>query len=202
MNKPRPLLRPLALTGFSIAATLLAASFLPLFPLVLLAALASAGSIAAGVLYYLDKLKSKILLVFLLSVLTALCFSIGGRSPQLHAAPFAGTEAEFSGEIRKIWRGDSVCYLEETESGPLPSGTPVLVYTGTEEYIPGDRVSGKVRLWDNPPSRSQLARGGELCGYAASENMKLLEEAGPVDRGFFQIRESLRTGFYRVFPKT
>lgn len=201
MNKPRPLLRPLALTGFSIAATLLAASFLPLFPLVLLAALASAGSIAAGVLYYLDKLKSKILLVFLLSVLTALCFSVGGRFSQLHAAPFAGTEAEFSGEIRKIWRGDSVCYLVETESGPLPSGTPVLVYTGTEEYIPGDRVSGKVRLWDNPPSRSQLARGGELCGYAASENMKLLEEAGPVDRGFFQIRESLRTGFYRVFPK-
>lgn len=195
------MLRPLALAGFSISAALLCASFLPFFPLILLAGFLSAGCIAAGVLYYLDKLRSKILFVFLLSVLAALSFSLGGRFSQLHAAPFAGTEVEFSGEIRKIWRGDSVCYLVETDGGPLPSGTPILVYTGTEEYIPGDRVSGKASLWDNPPSRSQLARGGELCGYAASENLELLEKAGPVDAWFFQIRESLRTNFYRAFPK-
>lgn len=201
MNSPKPLLRPLALAGFTLALTMLAASALPFFTLILMAALAAVLSVSLGVLYFLNKARSKILLVFLLFLMTALCISVSGRFSLLRTAPYAGTEVNFSGEVRKVWRGDSVCYLVETESGSLPAKTPILVYAGTEEYIPGDRISGTVSLWENPPSRSQLARGGNLCGFAASENLRLEQQAGPVNQFFYRMREQLRTGFYRVFPR-
>ncbi len=199
MNKP--LLRPLALAGFTLALTLLISSALPFFTLILIGALAAGLSVGLGILHFLDKVRSKILLVFVLCLMTALCISMADRSSLLRTAPYAGNQIEFSGEVRKIWRGDSVCYLVETESGSLPAGTPVLVYAGTEEYIPGDRISGTVSLWENPPSRSQLARGGNLCGYAASENLQLEQEAGGIDLWFWSIKEHLRTDFYRIFPR-
>lgn len=199
MNKP--LLRPLALAGFAVALGLLGASFCPFFGLLVLAALAACGGIAAGILYASNKIIWKIPLVLLLSLLAALGIGISGRFAQLRAAPWAGQEITFSGEVRNIWRGDSVCYGVEAREGPLPEGTEVLLYSGTEEYIPGDRITARVSLWDNAPSRSQLSRGADLCGYASAENIRLEQPAGPVSSFFAGLRGRLRTGLYRAFPK-
>ena len=195
----RPLLQPLAFAGTAFALSLLAASFLSVPALVLCAAVLAAACIAGAFFALRGKLRSRLFLL-LLTISAALAVSAAGRFAMLDTAGYAGREVFVHGYIRDLREGDTASYLVETEGGDLPDGTRLLLYAGSAaEYGEGERFSGTISLSEDPPTRSQLARGASIVGFASGEEMRLTARASLPHRIAARISGEIRYTFARYF---
>ncbi len=172
MKPARPFLRPLALIGGAFSAGLLAASFLSFEQLLWFCGAMGILCAVGGALTFFRKEFSRRAAVLLLSIGAAAGFSLLGRSAYLGTARFAGQEAEFSGMIQAVSGGDAASYLLKTESGDLPVGTKVLLYSrNAPEFSEGERVTVKLTLNEDPPTRSQMGKGADLTGFLSPGSM-------------------------------
>lgn len=195
----RPILQPLALVGALFAFSLLAASFLSAPLLAAAVAVCILCCFLAIILFWLNKGSVRILAV-LLTICTAIGISAADRYKTLNTAGFAGRQVAVEAMIRDAWQGNRAAYLLDVKAGDLPAGTKVVLYAGeAPEYGEGERVSVTLALANNPPTRSQLARGAELIGFAAGEDMRLLKEAALPYRISARLERMVRYSFARYF---
>ena len=193
MKPARPFLRPLALIGGAFSAGLLAASFLSFEQLLWFCGAMGILCAVSGALTFFRKEFSRRAAVLLLSIGAAAGFSLLGRSAYLSTARFAGQEAEFSGMIQAVSGGDAASYLLKTEGGDLPVGTKVLLYSrNAPEFSEGERVTVKLTLNEDPPTRSQMGKGADLTGFLSPGSMQLLREASGPIRWRTALKEALR----------
>ena len=193
MKPARPFLRPLALIGGAFSAGLLAASFLSFEQLLWFCGAMGILCAVSGALTFFRKEFSRRAAALLLSIGAAAGFSLLGRSAYLSTARFAGQEAEFSGMIQAVSGGDAASYLLKTESGDLPVGTKVLLYSrNAPEFSEGERVTVKLTLNEDPPTRSQMGKGADLTGFLSPGSMQLLREASGPIRWRTALKEALR----------
>ena len=197
MKPARPFLRPLALIGGAFSAGLLAASFLSFEQLLWFCGAMGILCAVGGALTFFRKEFSRRAAVLLLSIGAAAGFSLLGRSAYLSTARFAGQEAEFSGMIQAVSGGDAASYLLKTESGDLSVGTKVLLYSrNAPEFSEGERVTVKLTLNEDPPTRSQMGKGADLTGFLSPGSMQLLSEASGPIRWRTALKEALRQRLY------
>ncbi|MGI5894516.1 MAG: ComEC/Rec2 family competence protein [Candidatus Merdivicinus sp.] len=196
----RPVIQPLALIGGVFAFVLLAASFLSVPALVLLTLFWIGGCLAGALFFLRTSGRNPRLLLLLLTTAAALGIALCGRFSLLRTAGYAGQVVSVSGTLTDFQQGSRASYLLKTEDGDLPAGTKILLYSGTAPaFQAGERVRAEVVLAENPPHRSQLARGADLVGFAAEEDLQLLSAAPLLSRWIAEISRQVRYSFQRHY---
>ena len=193
--------QPLFSAGFVLAGTLLISSACGITGLLILCAAIIVCCLILAVFSLFGKRSTAAALITGTAAI-ALVLAVSGRFSLLHTAPFAGYSAEAEGRIQAVTQSDtSTGYLVSVSGGELPEGITLMLYTSPgPEFSLGEQIAFQAEISENPPSRSQLARGAKLMGYAAQESIHLIGEAETVNRLISRGQSYIRYTFARYFP--